>query len=557
MKINIYFRLKRVFRTSTLVSFLCLSTILPVTSVAKDADKFVVIIDAGHGGNDTGALDNGVKEKDINLGVALKLGDMIKRKLKSAKVVYTRHDDTFVSLQGRADIANKEKGDLFISIHTNSVDKNNKNRSSVAGSSVYALGLHKDENNLAVARRENSVIELEDNYKQKYSGFDPSKDESYILFEMAQKKNLNKSLRFAGDVQKQLVQHAGRRDRGVHQAGFWVLWATSMPAVLVELDFICNPEAAKFISSKDGQEKMATAIFNAVKNYEASYHSIGGNRAMIEAKEAEANKAVIEAEKKANEELANATSGNNVANDADLLSVESRQASASYMNEADAIEPEFPSEGLALLPAARRNSESRVTSTYENNKARKAAPTKRRRRNEASRNISDSRELESIITLHSETERYAIIEQPEKIVEESPINNEDFNTKNVKQQKKNKKEKKNRKSGGKSNMTIAAKTTKTNELSRPARRTDKNNMASHKARRQTLKTLYKIQILASEDKLKQGDDSFQGLKPISAIHENNIYKYTYGESEDKSEMEALLVQIKDKFPDAVIIKCLN
>lgn len=244
---------------------------------AHAEDKFVLVLDAGHGGKDVGAVDNGVKEKDINLGVALKLGELVKKHLKDVKVVYTRDNDTFVTLQGRADKANKEKGNLFISIHTNSVDKSNKNRTVVSGASVYALGLHKDDNNLETARRENAVIELEKDYKQKYSGFDPNSDESYIIFEMAQKKNLSNSIRFANSAQKSLVGKSGRTDRGVHQAGFWVLWATSMPAVLVELDFICNPNSAKYLASEKGQQQMAEALFDAVKDYVKGYRSSLGS----------------------------------------------------------------------------------------------------------------------------------------------------------------------------------------------------------------------------------------------------------------------------------------
>ena len=145
---------------------------------APKGHDFTVVIDAGHGGHDHGAIDNGVREKDINLAVAKDLADLIKKKLKDVKVVMTRYDDTFISLQERAYIANRNRGDIFISIHTNSVDKSNPNRKSVQGTSVYALGLHKDQDNLKVARRENSVIELEENFDQKYSGFDPNKDEA-------------------------------------------------------------------------------------------------------------------------------------------------------------------------------------------------------------------------------------------------------------------------------------------------------------------------------------------------------------------------------------------
>lgn len=255
-----------------------------VSSAADKNSDFVVVIDAGHGGHDTGACDNGVKEKDINLAVAKALQADIQKKIKGAKVVMTRSNDTFVTLQGRADIANKNRADLFISIHTNSVDAKNPNRKSVTGTSVYALGLHKDKNNLDVAKRENSVIELESNHQEKYSGFDPSKDESYIIFEMAQKKNLEQSLRFANYAQKQLVSHAGRADRGVKQAGFWVLWATSMPSVLVELDFICNPKSAAFMGSDEGVKKLAAALCNAVEQYYNSSKASSAKRTSLNAR---------------------------------------------------------------------------------------------------------------------------------------------------------------------------------------------------------------------------------------------------------------------------------
>lgn len=263
--------MKIIHKIFTLLCGFCLFAATTAGGWAKGSEgKFVVVIDAGHGGKDAGACDNNVKEKDINLGVALQLEELLKKKMKDVKVVMTRDNDTFYSLQQRADIANKARGDLFISIHTNSVDASNPNRTTVAGSSVYVLGLHKDQNNMQVARRENSVIQLERNFTENYEGFDPNKDESYIIFEMAQKKNLSQSFKFADEVQKQLVKVAGRRDRGVHQAGFWVLWATSMPSILIELDFITNPNSAKYISSTTGQERLAEGIFKAIQSYRSA-----------------------------------------------------------------------------------------------------------------------------------------------------------------------------------------------------------------------------------------------------------------------------------------------
>ena len=246
-----------------------LITAAPKMTVAaeKGSDKVVVVLDPGHGGKDFGACDNGATEKAINLAVAKKVASLVDKKLKNVKVVMTRTTDKYLTLQERADIANNANGDLFMSIHVNSVDKKNKNRKSVRGSSVYVLGLHRDQDNMKVAMRENSVIELENDYKEKYSGFDPSKDESYIIFEMSQKRNLGESIRVASEAQKGLTDKAGRADRGVRQAGFWVLWATSMPAVLVELDFICNPESVKFMTSEDGEDKLAMSLFESIKKF--------------------------------------------------------------------------------------------------------------------------------------------------------------------------------------------------------------------------------------------------------------------------------------------------
>lgn len=249
------------------ISAICLIMGTPLSASRPGSGEIVIVLDPGHGGKDVGACDNDAMEKNINLAVAKKLKSLIGKQLKNVKVVMTREDDRYLTLQERADVANKAEGDLFMSIHVNSVDKSNKNRRSVNGSSVYVLGLHKDEDNKKVAMRENSVIELEQNYAEKYSGFDPNKDESYIIFEMAQKRSLGESIKVASEAQAAMVDHAGRANRGVRQAGFWVLWATSMPAVLVELDFICNPESVRFMTSDEGEDKLAESLFKSIKSF--------------------------------------------------------------------------------------------------------------------------------------------------------------------------------------------------------------------------------------------------------------------------------------------------
>lgn len=234
------------------------------------AENFTVVIDPGHGGKDYGAIGKSAREKDINLGVALKVGKLIEDNCPDVNVVYTRDNDVFIPLQTRADIANKASGDLFISIHTNSVDKKSKNYKTVAGASVYTLGFRRSEENLAVAMRENSVIKLESDYSTVYEGFDPSSSESYIIFEMSRDKHMEQSIEAASAVQNELVSTAGRLDRGVRQANFWVLFKTSMPAMLVELDFICNPDCEQFMSSDAGQNKLANAIYKGFRTYKKS-----------------------------------------------------------------------------------------------------------------------------------------------------------------------------------------------------------------------------------------------------------------------------------------------
>ncbi len=197
---------------------LLLLMIIPTGLSARD---FIVVIDPGHGGKDIGAAGKITNEKTINLAVAKLLSDKIKDQFDDVKIVFTRDDDTFVSLKDRAAIANKAGGDLFISIHVNSVDKRNRNRSKIQGASVYTLGLHKSADNLEVAKRENSVMALEDDYTTTYEGFNPESAESYIIFELSQDKNMEQSVSFAQKIQAQLISTAGRDNRGVRQAGFY------------------------------------------------------------------------------------------------------------------------------------------------------------------------------------------------------------------------------------------------------------------------------------------------------------------------------------------------
>lgn len=230
--------------------------------------KFVVVIDAGHGGKDGGAVRGIYKEKEINLGVALALGQLIEKNYKDVKVVYTRKTDVFIALDRRTEIANKAKANLFISIHTNSTSAKTTNAS---GADTYILGLARSEENLEVAKRENSVILLEDDYTTKYEGFDPRSPESYIIFEFMTNTFMEQSLHLANFIQNDFKAVAKRPDRGVRQAGFLVLRKTGMPSILIELGFINNQSEASLLSTKSGQQTMASAIYSGFKKYKREF----------------------------------------------------------------------------------------------------------------------------------------------------------------------------------------------------------------------------------------------------------------------------------------------
>ncbi len=224
--------------------------------------KFTLVIDAGHGGHDAGAVGAISKEKNINLKVALAFGRYVEQNCPDVKVVYTRKTDVFVTLNGRADIANKAKADLFVSVHTNAVE-----RGYVKGFEVYTLGMHRAADNLDVAKRENSVITLESDYRSHYQGFDPNSSESYIMFEYMQDKNMENSVKLAKYIQRNVCSTASRQDKGVHQAGFLVLRETSMPSCLIELGFISTPEEERDLNDPVVQDRLAYGIFQGFQNY--------------------------------------------------------------------------------------------------------------------------------------------------------------------------------------------------------------------------------------------------------------------------------------------------
>ncbi len=227
------------------------------------ARRFTLVIDAGHGGRDAGAVGTYSKEKDINLRTALAFGRYVENNSPDVNVIYTRKSDVFVTLHGRADIANRAKADLFVSIHTNSLPSGHVSR----GLETYTLGMHRASDNFDVAKRENSVILVENDYKERYHGFDPNSAESYIIFELMQDNNMQRSVEMAKYVQKNVCITASRPDKGVKQAGFLVLRETSMPSCLIELGFISTPDEERLLNNDGQVDNIARGIYQAFAAY--------------------------------------------------------------------------------------------------------------------------------------------------------------------------------------------------------------------------------------------------------------------------------------------------
>ncbi len=241
---------------------------LPANAV-DDQGRFVLVIDPGHGGKDPGAVNGKNQEKTINLNIALKMGKLIEDNCKDVKVIYTRKTDVFVELYKRADIANKAGADMFISVHTNSAKNKSAN-----GAETYLLGVEENRTsaNLNAALEENKAILLENDYEAHYEGYDPNSPESMIIFEFMQNEYQKESLKMATFTQNQMVKSAKRPDRGVHQAGYLVLWKSTMPSILIELGFISNDNECKYLTSQKGIDEMSQSLYMAFKEY-LDYHN--------------------------------------------------------------------------------------------------------------------------------------------------------------------------------------------------------------------------------------------------------------------------------------------
>ncbi|WP_461642587.1 N-acetylmuramoyl-L-alanine amidase family protein [Labilibaculum euxinus] len=251
-------------RSSVVLLLLCAIVLQPFVGMSQSSHSKIntVVIDAGHGGKDPGAISKIINEKDVVLSIALKLGTYIEKYFPNVNVIYTRKTDVFIPLNRRSEIANQNKADLFISIHANANDNH-----SISGTETYTLGLHKTKENLAVAMKENSVMLYEDDYSTKYEGFDPKNPASYIIFNLLQGMNRENSINLAEFTEFQFKTRVGRHSRGVREAGFWVLKQVSMPSILVEVGFVSNPTEANYLKHSENQDYLASAIFRAFRDY--------------------------------------------------------------------------------------------------------------------------------------------------------------------------------------------------------------------------------------------------------------------------------------------------
>lgn len=254
------------------IAFIFIALILVLSSYNtvnfKEYKLRTVVLDAGHGGKDPGCSGKGSRESEITLEVILALGKEIKKEMPDVKVIYTRDINKFVELHDRAGIANKNNADLFISVHCNA------GHAETFGSETYTMGLHKSESNLAVAQRENSVVAKEKDYKKKYNGFEPNSPMGYILMTNFQHAYMENSLKIAKKIEDNFKNNLNRKSRGVKQAGFLVLWKTSMPSCLIEIGYLTNNEDEKYLLSKEGQSGISSNICQALKQYKQEIESM-------------------------------------------------------------------------------------------------------------------------------------------------------------------------------------------------------------------------------------------------------------------------------------------
>lgn len=501
--------------------------------------NFTLVIDAGHGGHDAGAVGAYSKEKNINLKVALAFGKLVEENCHGVKVVYTRKTDVFIPLQRRADIANNNKADLFVSIHTNALP----NGRIAYGSETYTLGMARANANLAVAKRENSVITLESDYKSKYQGFDPNKAESYVIFEFMQDKYMKQSVDLASCIQKQYTS-AGRPNKGVHQAGFLVLRNTSMPSVLTELGFITTPAEENYLNSQQGIMELSRSIYNGFLSYRRM-HERGANDIP--------------------ENLPTHMTDNlPEANTISTASTPTPMTTQGNNDKEVAVVPVETVPTARIVPEANDNDVARITQP-----TRKATPKTAAAKAEAKPATPAQAAPKEKVTPQTKatdkpkTAQPAAKEPTHKAKDSTPqANNKTAataNTKSVKAEDKRTVATKDTKN----NKTTPDKSKKETEVTKNKTKktavNSKNDTAKKSNRTATQtkqKVTYRIQVGAGKTSIETSDPQFKGLN-INRVKEGTMYKYFYGNYSTYAEAQKSLRTVRTKLSSAYIVAYVN
>lgn len=490
--------------------------IMPLVSLA-DVEKrnFTLVIDAGHGGHDAGAVGAYSKEKDINLKVALAFGRLVENNCPDVKVVYTRKTDVFIPLQRRADIANNNKADLFVSVHTNALPAGRQ----AYGSETYTLGMARANANLAVAKRENSVITLESDYKSTYQGFDPNKAESYVIFEFMQDKFMKQSVDLATCIQRQYAS-AGRPNKGVHQAGFLVLRNTSMPSVLTELGFITTPSEEAYLNSQQGVTELSRSIYNGFLAYRRM-HQRGVNDipANLPLQVAAANDV---AQKPVNANCKDTPSAKEVA----VVPVQAVPTARIAKSDAD------------------KNEEKPVTETRRPSQPKtrpvtaQAAPVRKVEEPAAKRTPAVANKPVATHKQNATPKQSATPKQnaaPKQSAKPTPKHNAAA------------------KSTAKDKDTDKAKGKQTaSKKESPKETKGKDTKKERVGARAKQRVTYRIQVGAGKKEIATNDSQFKGLD-VTRVKEGTLYKYYYGTYHTYAEAQKAQKTVKAKLPAAYIV----
>lgn len=513
----------------------------PILCAAPVKKAFTLVIDAGHGGHDAGAVGAYSKEKNINLRVALALGQLIEANCPDVKVIYTRRTDVFIPLQRRADIANEAKADLFVSVHTNALPAGRQ----AYGSETYTLGMARAGQNLEVAKRENSVITLENNYQQTYKGFDPNKAESYVIFELMQDSYMKQSVDLASRIQRE-YKRAGRPNKGVHQAGFLVLRNTSMPSVLTELGFITTPEEEAYLNSPQGVEQLSRSIYNGILGYMRANSSQG---AALPPDLPTTDQATVPTEVA---EPAERVSDNGEVAVVPVKAVRSneRQRQQTAVRRTDITPAQQPRQSATPVEKPKQQTAQatprkteRQQASSERTKEREAAPKAKPAQSARDKDREEASNAKAKANQQTSAQRN---KAKEKDRDEAPKAKGKGDQPSAAQRTKAKDKDRDEAPKGKTTQRTKAKD------ETPKTRQQQAQSSSKKKGTAAHKVTYRIQVGAGKRQIDTDDPQFKGLD-VERVKEGTFYKYFYGTYTTYAAAQKALRKAQAKLPGAYIV----